>query len=124
MIRSRAQYDAMTFDEVVADIKESLEDKTGLGIALTRSMARTLLAGLARPEAHPAITAIKEHNMGCLEACGKYTSHQHVRDARRCDSRRDCPDCPTDWVIDLNGLVPDEQPQPQRVQSSKENNDG
>jgi hypothetical protein len=53
MIRSRAQYDAMTFDEVVADIKESLEDKTGLGIALTRSMARTLLAGLARPEATP-----------------------------------------------------------------------
>jgi hypothetical protein len=88
------------------------------------SLCDMALASLRVPEAHPAITAIKEHNMGCLEACGKYTSHQHVRDARRCDSRRDCPDCPTDWVIDLNGLVPDEQPQPQRVQSSKENNDG
>lgn len=43
---------------------------------------------------------IEEHNKGCLEACGKTTSHDYVRKQRQCDSRRDCPDCPKDWMID------------------------
>lgn len=42
----------MTFDEVVADITDSLADYTGLGIALTRKQAATLLDGIKalRPE--------------------------------------------------------------------------
>jgi hypothetical protein len=51
-------------------------------------------------EQRSAVAAIQEHNKGCLEACGKTSSHQYVRDSRRCDERRDCPDCPKDWLIE------------------------
>jgi hypothetical protein len=51
-------------------------------------------------EQQSAVSAIEEHNKGCLEACGKTSSYPHVRESRRCDSRRDCPDCPKDWLIE------------------------
>jgi len=44
--KTNAEFDAMTFNEVITDIEESLTDGTGLGIALTRKMARTLLDGI------------------------------------------------------------------------------
>jgi hypothetical protein len=43
--------------------------------------------------------AIADHNNGLLEACGKTSNHPHVKESRRCDSRRDCPDCPRDWHV-------------------------
>lgn len=55
---------------------------------------------IARPEELSAQAAIREHNKGCLEACGKTSSHQYVKDNRRCDERRDCPECPKDWMIE------------------------
>ena len=63
--------------------------------------------------------AIQEHNQGCLEACGKTTSHQYVRDSRRCDSRRDCPDCPKDWMIEWpKALVKDAPPLTKREKNA------
>jgi hypothetical protein len=57
-----------------------------------------------------AIKAIQDHNMGCISACGQHSSYEHVRKSRNCEqytSRgKDCPDCPMDWVIDLNGIKP------------------
>lgn len=44
---------------------------------------------------------LAQHNTGCDAACGKTTTHDYVRDSRRCDPRRDCPDCPRDWRIEL-----------------------
>jgi hypothetical protein len=53
-----------------------------------------------RERADKAERAIAEHNAGCDAACGKTTTYEYVRDARRCDPRRDCPDCPRDWRIE------------------------
>jgi Lar family restriction alleviation protein len=58
------------------------------------------IASLRSHEQQSAVSAIEEHNKGCLEACGKTSSYPHVRESRRCDSRRDCPDCPKDWLIE------------------------
>jgi hypothetical protein len=67
-----------------------------------------------------AEAAIEAHNRGCLESCGKTSSHQYVRDSRLCDERRDCPDCPKDWMIEYtieaeDRLTPSET-QPMQVQ--------
>jgi hypothetical protein len=43
---------------------------------------------------------IHAHNHGCLLSCGKTTTLANVKENRRCDSRRDCPDCPKDWMIE------------------------
>jgi hypothetical protein len=46
--------------------------------------------------------AIWEHNQGCKAACGKTSNYPHVAQSRRCDLRRDCVDCPLEWLIDLD----------------------
>jgi hypothetical protein len=64
------------------------------GKAMTSPTSRNELSKAA------AEAAIEAHNRGCLESCGKTSSHQYVRDSRLCDERRDCPDCPKDWMIE------------------------
>lgn len=60
-----------------------------------RNTANQLAERVARLEG-----AIEAHNNGCLAACGKTSAWEHVRESRRCDPRRDCPDCPRDWILD------------------------
>jgi hypothetical protein len=47
-----------------------------------------------------AVREILRHNDGCNVACGKTTHLDYVKTSRKCDSRRDCPDCPRDWLIE------------------------
>ena len=70
-------------------ITVTLGDLRDLDFAL-----RTLPEGVA-------VKVIEEHNQSCLAACGKTTTYEHARKLRNCDSRRDCPDCPRDWMIEL-----------------------
>lgn len=59
---------------------------------------------VADPQPGEALRRIIEHNLGCINACGKHSSYPHVRESRRCDESRDCSDCPLEWTIDINGI--------------------
>jgi hypothetical protein len=84
---------------VVADIVNSKTKGDAVG-HLSSYRKRVREGCMPSHEQRSAVAAIQEHNKGCLEACGKTSSHQYVRDSRRCDERRDCPDCPKDWLIE------------------------
>lgn len=99
----------MTFDEVVADITDSLADYTGLGIALTRKQAATLLDGIKalRPEAatNKAMPSLEE-------------VERTMKDAARYRWLRDVSVPPHNFYLSVPDEFKDDRYTPQQVDAA------
>lgn len=89
-----------TIERLQADVEQA---KSGNAfVLLVASEGQQLLDAIAslRAERDALRAAIDSHNEGCQEACEARGKRDPICAAYR-NRRRSCPDCPTDWTVDV-----------------------